>query len=434
MADANPGDKVEIKTDKETVTGILMPNEETDSVVIKMDSGYNIGIEKKKVKGMKVIEKVKAEKESKPGKIANNPKLPTIAILHTGGTIASKADYKTGGVVAMFSPEEIINMFPELAEIANIKSRLISNMFSEDMRFSHYPVMAKAIKEEIDSGVDGIILTHGTDTMTTTSAALSFIIESLNIPVIIVGSQRSSDRGSSDAGMNLICAAEFIGKTDFAGVAICMHETEEDLKCAILPGTKTRKLHTSRRDAFKAVNDTPIASVDYKTKKITFNKKDYTKKGKGNKVEIKNKFEEKVGILRAHPDLNEEEILFYKNYKGLIIEGTGLGHIAVGAPNDLCKPNLKNLEALKTLNKNKCVMTMTSQCIFGRVHSHVYTDAIEIFKAGVIPGEDMLTETAFIKLAWLLGQYPNNPEKVKELMATNLKGEISECSDVRSHL
>ncbi|MBS3096655.1 asparaginase, partial [Candidatus Woesearchaeota archaeon] len=189
-------------------------------------------------------------------------------ILHTGGTIASKVDYRSGGVVAAFSPEDIVSMFPELAEIANIDSELIANMWSDDLRFPHFKLIAKVIEKKLKEGVDGIIIGMGTDNLAVASAALTFIVEQTPVPIILVGAQRSSDRGSSDAGMNLICAAEFIAKTDFAGVAICMHEHSDDKTCAVLPPTKTKKLHSSRRDAFKPVNDTIIARVDYNSRKM----------------------------------------------------------------------------------------------------------------------------------------------------------------------
>jgi len=435
-----PGDKVRVITQDETVEGtekskisgtlqkqvfegILMPNEETDSVVIKLDNGYNVGIEKSKVKKIELIEKNK-ERLARKEEIKINKNLPTISILHTGGTIASKVDYRTGGVVARFEPEELINMFPELKQIANIKSRLITKMFSEDMRFAHYQLMIKAIQEEIKAGVDGIILTHGTDTMTYTSAALAFALEDLPIPVIMVGAQRSSDRGSSDAASNLICAAEFIVKTDFAGVGICMHEKMDDQMSVILPACKTRKMHTSRRDAFKPVNDTIIARINFKDKKIEFIKKDYLKKDKKRELVVKNKFEEKVSILRCHPNMFPGQFECYKGYKGLIIEGTGLGQAPVGVPNELCEIHKKNLTAIKHLIENGTIVIMTSQTIFGRVQMHVYSNAIDLVNAGVIPGEDMLTETAFIKLAWLLGNYKDKDE-IKKLIRANLRGEIN---------
>lgn len=415
-----PGDRIKVITTERIYEGILMPNEETSSIVIKLGNGYNIGINQDKIKKIELVKKLKKSKTNikKPEKRAG---LPSISILHTGGTIASKVDYRTGGVIARFEPAELVAMFPELRGIANIDSRLITQMFSEDMRFKHYSLMAKAIEEEIKMGVDGIILTHGTDTLGYSAAALAFALENLPIPVILVGAQRSSDRGSSDAAINLICAALFIAKTDFSGIAICMHETIEDRACLILPATKTRKLHTSRRDAFKVVNDKPIARVDFETGKIEFFK-EYIKKDKNRKLVVKDKFEEKVGLIKCHPNMFPEQFRFFKDYKGLVIEGTGLGQAPVGVPNEYCKIHRENLKAIKELVEAGCVVVMASQCIFGRVHMHVYSNAIDLLNIGVIPAEDMLSETAFIKLSWLLANYPKD---VKKLIRKNLRGEIN---------
>ncbi|MDP2908329.1 MAG: asparaginase domain-containing protein, partial [Nanoarchaeota archaeon] len=217
------GDKVEITTDAETYNGILMPQPHKDTITLKLKSGYNIGLDKKSVKELKTLEKHKKEINKEPKeKIIKKKGLKTISILHMGGTISSAVDYKTGGVIAKFSPEEMLTLFPEIKEIANIESRFVKQMMSDDMRFAHYNLIAKEIEKEVKKGTDGIIITQGTDTMHYTSAALSFILEDLPIPVILVGSQRSSDRGSSDAAMNLICACKFISQTDFADVAICM--------------------------------------------------------------------------------------------------------------------------------------------------------------------------------------------------------------------
>ncbi|MBL7055416.1 Glu-tRNA(Gln) amidotransferase subunit GatD [Candidatus Woesearchaeota archaeon] len=420
---SKPGDRVKVTTKDSVKEGILMPNQETSSIVIKLDSGYNVGIDNKKIEGIKIIEKYKSVKQTTKKESKKDSKKPTISILHTGGTIASKVDYRTGGVVSKFSPEEILEMFPELKGIANIESRLISNMFSEDMRFKHYSLICKAIEEEVKENVDGIILTHGTDTMGYSAAALSFALENINIPLIIVGSQRSSDRGSTDAASNLIAAAKFITGSAFAGVAVCMHENTNDSDCLIMPATKTRKIHTSRRDAFKVVNDRPIARVNYESGKINF-LNNYAKKSKSDKLLIKDNFEEKVGFLKCHPNMFPEQFEFFKSYKGLIIEGTGLGQAPVGNPNELTKIHEKNLKAIENVAKSGCVVVMSSQCIFGRVHMHVYSGAIDLQKVGVISGEDMLPETAFIKLAWLLGNFKK--DEVKDLVTKNLRGEINE--------
>src|SRR3989344_3246777 len=224
---AKAGDLVEISTDNEVFSGTLIPSVNHDILVLKLDSGYNLGIKKNKIKKFRLIKKFSQERPEKQN-IVHNKNLPTISILHTGGTLASRVSYETGAVSASFKAEEILAMFPEIENIVNINSSLISNMFSEDMRFSHYNLIAKAIEKEVKKGAHGIIITHGTDTIHYTSAALSFILQDLGIPVILVGAQRSSDRGSSDSGLNLLCAVNFITKTNFSGVAICMHESMSD--------------------------------------------------------------------------------------------------------------------------------------------------------------------------------------------------------------
>ena len=428
------GDVVKVHTKEQVYEGILLPRPEIfddDCTILKLDNGYNIGIENKRIEKIEVVEKHQKKKEERH-KIEHKEGLPNISILHTGGTIASKVDYRSGGVVAAFSPEDIVSMFPELAEIANIDSELIANMWSDDLRFPHFKLIAKVIEKKLKEGVDGIIIGMGTDNLAVASAALTFIVEQTPVPIILVGAQRSSDRGSSDAGMNLICAAEFIAKTDFAGVAICMHEHSDDKTCAVLPPTKTKKLHSSRRDAFKPVNDTIIARVDYNSRKIEFIKKSYNKKDKNRKLVIKPNMEEKVGLLKITINMFPEQFEFFKGYKGLVIEGTGLGHTPGHVPNDLAKIHEKIFPAIKKVIDSGCVVVMTTTCVFGRVEMQVYSKGRDLLNLGVIPSEDMLPETAFVKLAWLLGNYKK--DEVKELIRKNLRGEISERSDEKGFL
>lgn len=414
---------------EQSFEGTIVPTTNPKTLTLKLKSGYNAGIKiSPELKAKKIGEGQKVGK-AKTICIEKKKGLPTVSILQIGGTIASRVDYRTGAVYTTFEPNDLITLVPELASMANIESRLISNMFSEDMRFKHYQIIAKEIAKETKKEVKGIILPHGTDTMAYTSAALAFMLEDINIPVILVGAQRSTDRGSTDAIMNLVCAMEFITKTDFTGVAICMHENTDDENCTILPACKTRKLHTSRRDAFKPVNDKPIARVNFKTKKIEFLKA-YQKRQQGKKLKLLDKIEEKTALLKASPSLTHEQIAFFRKnkYKGLVIEGTGLGQAPVGYPNQWCKENLKIMDEIKKLAKAGCVMVMTSQCIFGRTQMHVYSNAVDLVQTGVIPGEDMLAETALVKLAWLLGNYKK--DKAKELIGKNLRGEITERTEL----
>ncbi len=411
---AEAGDKVKIVTSKEEVEGFLIPSPKKDVVVVKLDNGYNVGFSKEEIKEIAVI-KENSKEIVKVTKVEKKEGLKNILILHTGGTIASKVDYKTGGVTAKFTASDLLAMFPELGNIANIETHLVANMMSEDMMFTDYRKIADAI-EEFSTKFDGIIIGHGTDTLGYTAAALAFMFEELPIPVILVGSQRSSDRGSTDASQNLVCAAEFIVQSDFTGVAICMHTTSSDGVCGIFPATKTRKMHTSRRDAFKVVNGELIAMVEYNPRRVVVK----TEFVKGKKVLYKKELEPKVGLLKTYPNMDSSLFEFFvSTYKGFIIEGTGLGH----APTNLGE-NEKNYETLKKFISEGGVVGITSQCLFGTVNETVYTNLRRLAEIGCVFCHDMLPETAYVKLAWLLGNY--SVDETKELLGKNLRGEISD--------
>lgn len=420
---AKPGDKVRITAQKEVLDGILMPSPDEKAIILKLDNGYNLGLEKKDVKEVKLLSKKNETKE--PVRLKSEPKksLKTITILHCGGTIASKVDYETGAVKARFSPEELLEMFPELSEIANIKSKLVANIMSENMRFAHYNLVAKEVEKAIKEGTDGIIITHGTDTLHYTAAALSFALENLPVPVILVGAQRSSDRGSSDAFLNLKSAAQFIADSDFGEVAVCMHASENDDSCLILPGTKSRKVHSSRRDAFKAINSTPYAKIDDSGKAEWLNK-DYVSVDKKRKLVLK-LFDErlKIGILKAHPNMFAEEVKAYSKFNGLILEGTGLGHFPTEKYDEKTKEHELIFKELEKLVK-KIPVVMALQTIFGAVNMNVYSPGRRLVEAGILgTGLDITTETVFIRLAWLLSNY--GKENLKELWNQNFRGEIS---------
>ena len=417
----NHGDKVQIVTKQETIEGILMPTHDSDTILIKLETGYNMGFNKKDVAKITLIKKMQEEHKS-TSPASKNPHLPTISILHTGGTIASKVDYRTGGVVASFSPEDLIKIFPELNSIANIHSELISKMWSDDLRFKHFTLIAEKIETQIKKGVNGIIIGMGTDNLAVASAALSFIIEQTPIPIILVGSQRSSDRGSSDAALNLLNAAYLITNSDFADVAICLHASENDTDCCLLPATKTYKLHSSRRDAFQPVNTAALAKINYQTKSIQFLTKEYKKRASIKPI-IKPKMEEKVGLLKIHVNMFPEQFSFFEGYKGLIIEGTGLGHTPGQVPNPECEIHKKIYPAIKKLTQLGCVIVMTSQCLYGTVNMQVYDKGRDLLALGVISGEDMLANTALVKLSWLLGNYKH--VEAKKLISQNLRGEIN---------
>ncbi|PIU76087.1 Glu-tRNA(Gln) amidotransferase GatDE subunit D [Candidatus Pacearchaeota archaeon CG06_land_8_20_14_3_00_35_12] len=428
MAEAKTGDLIEIKTSEEVISGFLLESHDSKIILIKLKSGYNQGISKSEIKSMKILESYKhKEEKSAEGKQNKEKKgLPKITILHTGGTIASKVDYRTGAVSAKISAKEILEMFPELGKIANIDARVVFQMFSEDMEPEHWLKLAEEVKKEIGKGADGIIITHGTDTLHHTGAALSFMIQDSPIPIILTASQRSSDRGSSDSFLNLICAIKFAAESDFSGVAICMHSSSEDKECAIMSGTKCRKLHTSRRDAFKPVNSKPIALVTKEN--IRFLTENYIKRDKKRKPETNICFNDNIALIKAHPGFKSKELSFCEDYDGIIFEGTGLGHLGINVLDEITKDHAKMLEILKKFNKQGKILVMTSQCIFGRVNMNVYSTGRDLLEAGVISGKDMSAETAFVKLGWLLGQkeYKKNIELAKQKLQENLVGEFND--------
>jgi len=403
--------------------GVLMPKSagDPDTLVIKLDNGYNIGIafkgaKIKKLKGEEREKKIPKIKEYKP-----DPAKKTIAMIHTGGTIASRIDYRTGGVYPAFTPEDLFFSTPELVGIANFRTRVAFQMFSEDMEPMHWIILAGKIKEEIEIGCDGIIVVHGTDTMVYTAAALSYMLHNLPVPVLLVGAQRSSDRGSSDAAMNLICAANFITKTDLAEVAICMHGSLDDEYCFVLPATNVKKMHASRRDTFRSVDVLPFAKAYYNGK-IEFLKKHYTYRDKNRQLAVENKFDTRVAIVKLRPGFTYRELeLFEKaGYKGIIIEGTGLGNAPVTVLDKYTQHHKKLLKTIARMTKKGIFIGMTSQCPYGRVNMNVYSTGRDLQKAGVVPLA-MTPEAAYVKLGWAIAM---NPKKIKETMLTNIAGEI----------
>ncbi|MCD6484869.1 MAG: Glu-tRNA(Gln) amidotransferase subunit GatD [Candidatus Odinarchaeota archaeon] len=413
------GDKIRVsKKDKTTYEGYLLPRGEIgrdDSfILIKLKNGYNLGIN---IENINNVEKIGEAVEIKPSPpevpLKVSEELPRVMILTTGGTIASRVDYHSGAVFPALDARDLYNIVPELGDIVRIDAELLFSVFSENIFPKHWTAIAKKVAEVIDKGYDGVVITHGTDTMGYTAAALSFALQSLPVPVVLVGAQRSSDRPSSDAALNLKSAVRIAGYAPFSAVTVVMHEETSDKYCVAHPGTKVRKCHTSRRDAFKTINDTPIARTD--GQEIIMLKKNFVPRDKNRKLKLEPNFEDKVALLKIHPGFNTKIIDFLvdSGYRGIVIEGTGLGH----APSSI-------YESIKRGTDSGVTFVMTSQCIWGRIHMNVYRTGRELLSLGVIPGEDMLPETALVKLMWVLAK-EKTPEKVKELMLTNIVGELT---------
>jgi glutamyl-tRNA(Gln) amidotransferase subunit D len=403
------GDRVCVKRNGTSYEGVLMPSRRKDHVVIKLDNGYNIGL-CLSVSQLELVEKGQDQRPLHKDKLLQRREgFPQVSILSTGGTIASKVDYRTGAVTSKFSAGEIISAIPELEEIANYNARVIYQILSENMRADYWMTLARAVTEEIRAGAEGVIITHGTDTMMYTAAALSFMLKT-PVPVVIVGSQRSSDRPSSDASMNAICAAT-VAISDIAEVCVVMHGTTSDGYCSIHRGTRVRKMHTSRRDAFQSINQPPIGRVDYLSRKIqTF----IPHKHRGDvDLDLADELEPKCALVKYTPGSSPEILNYYldKGYKGIVLEGTGLGHVASDW-----------IDTIRRAREENVPVVITSQCLRGRICDRVYDTGRYILDAGAIEGEDMLPEVALVKLMWVLA---NQPENIRSLMKTSLAGEIS---------
>jgi glutamyl-tRNA(Gln) amidotransferase subunit D len=402
------GDRVSVEKDGSAYEGVLMPSRRKDHVVIKLDNGYNIGLSVPSSE-ITLVEKGHELKLPPPPPLKSRPGMPTVSILSTGGTIASKVDYRTGAVTSQFSAGEIISAIPELEEIANYRARVIYQILSENMRAEYWMELARAVAAEIASGAEGVIITHGTDTMMYTAAALSFMLRT-PVPVVVVGSQRSSDRPSSDSAMNAICAAT-VAISDIAEVCVVMHGGTSDDYCSIHRGTRVRKMHTSRRDAFQSVNCSPIGRVDYLTRKMR-PLIPYRHRGQV-ELELMDRLEPNCALVKYTPGSSPDILDYYvdRGYKGLVIEGTGLGHVASNW-----------IPSIKRATEEGIPVVVTSQCLRGRICDRVYDTGRDMLAAGAVEGEDMLPEVALVKLMWVLG---NRPEDARALMRTPLAGEIS---------
>lgn len=408
------GDKVKVETTDGTFEGTLLPRPELlgdDITVLKLTTGYNIGIENKKIKQITVLGTHETKETTLP-KQKKNSSLPTVAILSTGGTIASRVDYLTGGVKANLKAEDFLALCPELADIANIETSDVLHMMSEDATTADWQKIAQAVHDVIDK-VNGVVITHGTDTMHFTSAALSFLLKDLTKPVIITGAQRSIDRGSSDAFMNLVCAVQAAAKWNGAEVAVCMHATSNDDYCHLLRGTKVRKMHTSSRDAFKPVNTKPLAKVypDGKIEKIS----DVKARSKG-KVSLR-KIGGTAALVYAYPDMDPGIIDYHVKQKvdAIIFAGTGLGHVPLN--------NNFSLEpALQKAKKAGARIYVCTQTLNGSVHPYVYANLRKLsIGLGATFLGDMLPETAYAKA--LVATQEKDSQK---FMTDNIAGEYEQ--------
>ena len=408
---------VEIESTRGNFRGIILPRSETadnSHIVLKLNNGYNVGLNVETITSINKLGKKEAHYKIPEKEFPTDPSKPNVKLLGTGGTIASRLDYRTGAVIPAFSPGELYGSVPELADICNLDTKKLYGVFSENMGPEQWIGTAEKIGEEIENGIDGIVIGHGTDTMHHTAAILSFMVQDSPVPIVMVGSQRSSDRPSSDAAINLINATRTAAESDFAEVMVCMFGPTSDQYGLLHRGTRVRKMHSSYRSTFRTIGDIPLAIVSEDGFKPL--REDYRRRDPDRKVRIVPTFDDRVSIVYYYPNMKPDIIdsLIDNGYRGIIIAGTGLGHV-----------NKPLYPSLKRACEQGIHVYMTVQTLWGYVQMYVYDTGRDIMDLGVIPAANMLPEVAYVKLCWALGQ-SHDREKVTDLMLTPIAGEITE--------
>lgn len=424
------GDEVEVKLRDSIYRGILLPRPliggDPGSLVIKLENGYNVGLKWTESTSMARISGGRSL-EAFPGlSVEPGADLPEISVVSTGGTISSRLDYDTGGVKWLMEPGQMFFLVPELAERVSIRNiRRPFAVGSENMSARHWIQLAEDVAGELESGVKGVLVTHGTDTMHYSTAALSFMLRGLPAPVVFTGAQRSTDRGSTDASMNLLCAASVAAESGLPEVCLVMHGETNDSYCLIHRGTRVRKMHTSRRDAFRSINELPLGRA-WPDGRIELREK-ASKVDEG--PEVDTVFEERIALIKFYPGMEPEMIDFLvdRGYRGILLEATALGHLATDeSDRDL-------IPSISRAIEEGLVVAAASQTLYGRTDPLVYSEGRKIWNLGVVYCGDMLPETAYVKLGWVLGHDPD-PAEAKRMMEHDYAGEISEVSDPRSFL
>ena len=397
--------------------GVILPRSETFDdlhVVVKLKNGYNVGLHVDRVRSVTEVGYKEAVYKIPEKEFPLRPSLPKVTLLGTGGTIASRLDYRTGAVIPAFTPGELYGAVPELADICNLTTKRLFGVFSENMAKEQYCELAKAIGAEIADGADGVVIGHGTDTMGHTAAVLSFMVQDSPVPIVIVGSQRSSDRPSSDAALNLIHSVRAAAYGDIAEVQICMFGPTSDRYGLLHRGTRCRKMHSSYRSTFRTIGDIPLAIVS--RDKFTYLSRDYLRRDRARQVKIDPVYDDRVTILYYYPGMHPDlvDALVEKGYRGIVIAGTGLGHV-----------NKPLYPALRRAVEAGVHVVMTVQTLWGYVQMYVYDTGRDLLDLGIVPLENMLPETALMKLSWVLA-HTDDHEEVMRMMRRPVNHEITE--------
>ena len=438
-----PGERIiaTVKTlnGEATHDGLVLPSPAPRHISIKLDNGYNVNYPQENIISWEYAPSAQTAPSPTLNAPAASSDLPKVRLIHTGGTIASKVDYATGAVDARFEPEELLDAIPELASIAQLDALKIGNMFSDDIRPQHWNLMSEACAAAFADGCRGVVISHGTDTMHITASAVGFAFagkgETPPGPIAMVGSQRSSDRGSSDATENLLAAVHWAAygpePTGEAGDAcvVVMHDSQSDGTMAVHSGFAVRKMHSSRRDAFQAINGKPLAHVSITSEGIeTKLNPDYLKMQENNpgrpKTQRPTKFEQgqRIAQFMAGPWLHAEHIeaVIATGVQGVVIHGTGLGHLPIEDPQKDAPENTQLWRVLTRCMNRELPVVVVNQCINGPVDMNVYSKGRKQIDMGILGhGISSTPEAITVKTHWCLSQGLD----LKKTLPKNLCGE-----------
>ncbi len=414
------GTELEItRTDGRVWRGLLVPAHEFSGervIQLKLPSGYNVGLALTPGDRIGVVGRVRRSRSraARGGGTVPEPSSPRAAVprvdlLTTGGTIASRVDYRTGGVKPVHDERELLSFFPALDAEGPIRVRAVFERFSEDIGLADWTALAQTVGESFVGGARGVVIAHGTDTLAFTAAALSFLVENPPGPVVLVGAQRSPDRPSSDGFTNLPAAIRLARSGDLGEVVVVMHDGLSDSRFAIHRGTRVRKMHSSRRDAFQSRNSPPLGFVE--GDRIVLGPE--ARRPAAAALRVETRLDPRGGLLHSYPGMTAQQLRgFARGLRGIVLAGTGLGHIA----------NL-HVRWLRRAIANGLVVGMTTQCLAGEVDPYVYSTGRELLRAGVTFLGDLLPETAYVKLLWALGQSEDS-SRVRELLLQDRVGEF----------
>ncbi|MCI4340721.1 MAG: Glu-tRNA(Gln) amidotransferase subunit GatD, partial [Thermoplasmata archaeon] len=370
--------------------GTLVPSHELSGpriAQIKLENGYNVGVHVGHSDLLNVLPEEVADGNGNDTRPNGTPEPAAagdrawVALLSTGGTIASRVDYRTGGVRPVQDKAGILAFYPDLERDGPVRIVPVFDRLSEDIAPEDWLVLAEHVSRAFGEGARGVVVAHGTDTLAFTAAALSFLLEDLPGPVVVVGAQRSPDRPSSDGFTNLTTAVRIAREAETGEVVVVMHDGLSDDRFAIHRGTRVRKMHASRRDAFESRNVPPIGIVERESLRWTA---PVRPPGPG-PVRFDRRLGRAGGLLWFYPGITTAQAEgFTASLKGVVLAGTGLGHVSS-----------IHLPWIRAAIGRGVVVVMTTQCLAGAVDPYVYATGRELLRAGVVYAEDMLPETAY---------------------------------------